>query len=90
MSEKVLNSQHFIKKKTDKNQTIFLFCMLVLPILNWLVFWLYVNASSIALAFQDARTGVFSLDNFVLFWESLTSKNGEIGIATINTFKYFL
>lgn len=91
MSENSLVSKKPKQKHSAgyKNQTIFLCCMLVLPILNWLVFWLYVNASSIALAFQDARTGIFTFDNFVLFWESLTSKTGDIGIATINTFKYF-
>ena len=85
MSENTLVSKKPKQKHSaeHKNQTIFLCCMLVLPILNWLVFWLYVNASSIALAFQDARTGVFTFDNFILFWESLTAKNGEIGIATI-------
>ena len=72
-----------------RNQTIFLFCMLILPILNWLVFWLYINMSSIKLAFLDARTQEFTFNNFITFWEKLTAENGEIGIAVKNTFLYF-
>ena len=72
-----------------RNQTIFLTCMLILPLLNWLVFWLYINLSSIALAFQDARTQEFTFNNFITFWENLTAKNGEIGLAVKNTFLYF-
>ena len=81
-----------IKKKRTKKRTntiIFLFCMLFLPVLNWLIFWLYVNISSITLAFRDARTNSFTFQNFVIFWESLTSPTGDIGVSLINTFKYF-
>lgn len=63
--------------------------MLALPFIHWLVFWLYVNSSSIIMAFQDSRTGAFTLENFVLFWESLTSTYGEIKVALLNTLIYF-
>lgn len=72
-----------------KNQTIFLFLMLIIPVVNWLVFWLYINLSSIELAFLDARTQEFTFNNFITFWENLTAKDGEIGIAVKNTFLYF-
>ncbi len=89
MKENTLIIKKTCKKKIDKKKTIFLFCMLIIPILDWLLFWFYVNISSIALAFKDARTGVFTFENFILFWEKLTSKNGELGVAMSNTFKYF-
>lgn len=91
INEAGMKPQNMRKKMTGekKRQTIFLFCMLILPVANWLVFWLYVNLSSIALAFQDARTGAFTWNNFIWFWESLTSPHGDIGIAVENTFKYF-
>ena len=46
-----------VKKKTNKKrqQTMFLIMILAIPMLNWLVFWLYVNISSFVLAFQDPR-----------------------------------
>ena len=72
-----------------KNQTIFLFLMLIIPVANWLVFWLYINLSSIELAFLDARTQEFTFNNFITFWENLTAEDGEIGIAVKNTFLYF-
>lgn len=86
------------KNKTNKSirqtakkrhETIFLICMLALPFIQWLIFWLYVNLSSIALAFQSERTGAFTFDNFVRFWDNLTSPYGEIKIALRNTMLYF-
>lgn len=43
------------KKKSamKRRETIFLVCILALPVLNWLIFWLSVNVSSFVLAFQD-------------------------------------
>ena len=76
-------------KKNKRKEVLFLFAMLAVPVANWLVFWLYVNFSSIVLAFQDARTGAFTFNNFVTFWDNLTLPGGEIGIAVRNTFLYF-
>lgn len=80
------------KKKVvgwKKNQNIFLFCILLVPALNWLVFWLYVNLSSFILAFQN-NSGEWSLINFTQFWDQLTSPYGDtIGAGILNTLKYF-
>lgn len=81
-----------VKKKrtaTKRKEFIFLFSLLILPVIQWLVFWLYVNLDTIVLAFQDQRTHEFTIQNFVTFWEGLTSPYGEIGIAVKNTFIYF-
>ena len=43
--------------KKKRNQTIFLICMMSLPFIQWLVFWLYVNIDSVLIAFQFARGG---------------------------------
>ena len=75
-------------KESKKRETTFIFCMLILPFLQWMVFWLFVNIQTIMLAFQDQRTEVFTLHNFTTFWESLTT-GGEISIAVKNTFIYF-
>ena len=48
-----------------KNQTrIFLFSLLIVPIVHWLISWVYINGSAIALAFQE-RQGNFTFDNFI-------------------------
>lgn len=78
-------------KKSTRDQTIFLICIMALPILNWLVFWLYVNINSILLAFQD-RLGNWTLENFGEFWTSLIEPvdyGGSVQLALLNTLKYF-
>ncbi len=79
------------KKKSamKRRETIFLVCILALPVLNWLIFWLSVNVSSFVLAFQD-NAGNWSFINFTLFWNQLTSPYGDtVGMAILNTLKYF-
>ncbi len=72
-----------------RGELIFLACMLALPLLQWLVFWLYVNVQSIALAFQDVH-GVFTWSNFAQFWEEMQATTGKtIGVAIKNTLIYF-
>ena len=71
------------KKFSNKQgrQTLFLFCMLALPLLQWLIFWLYVNVQSIVLAFQDPQ-GAFTFANFASFFDELTVTTGKtIGVA---------
>ena len=80
------------KQKPRKGQKIFLVCMLAIPIVNWLVFWLYVNLSSILLAFQIDVAGEmqWSLQNFETFWQHLTDKGNQLNISLKNTMLYFL
>ena len=80
-------NSHINKNRGEK---IFLFCMLVLPIVQWLIFWLYVNMQSIVLAFQDPH-GNFTFMNFSSFWDELTATTGKtIGVALRNTMIYFV
>ncbi len=73
-----------------RGKNLFLFCILIVPIVQWLIFWFYVNLDAILLAFKDARTGAWTLDNFSVFWEGLTSPYGAIGTAVKNTGRYAL
>lgn len=79
------------KSKPRKGKTLFIVCILAIPILNWLVFWLYVNLSSILLAFQtETATGmVWTLDNFTIFWEAITEEGNSLNISIRNTALYF-
>ena len=77
------------KLKRDGSLT-FIIVLLAIPVVHWLVFWLYINIQTIFLAFMDARTGVFTFNNFVTLWESLVSPYANsIGICVRNTFMYF-
>ena len=85
--EKTKNSSLMSKRVFQKY--IFLSVLLIVPVANWLLFWFTVNIQSILLAFQDNRTGAFTWWNFQYFWQELTSVDGEIGLAVVNTLKYF-
>ena len=84
------NTKSNKKSQFRKLELIFVGGMLALPLLQWLIFWLIVNFSSISLAFTDARTNAFTFQNFARFWEGLTAPYGTIKVALSNTFKYFL
>ena len=73
-----------------REKDFFIFALLCLPVLDWLVFWLFVNGQSILLAFKHPRTAEFSWINFQTFWDQLTNPIGEnVGMALKNTFIYF-
>lgn len=72
-----------------KKTIFFIVSLLIIPVLNWLVFWLYVNIQSIILAFQNPLDGSFTFENFKIFWENLTAVGGTIGLALKNTMLYF-
>ncbi len=71
-----------------RKQRLFLISILAIPVLYFLVVYLYVNFSSFAMAFKNLNDK-WSLDNFRLFFDELTSENGTVGIALKNTFIYF-
>lgn len=90
MEDTIKVNKNANKKASKRDSIIFLCVLLVVPIVQWLIFWLYVNIQSIALAFQDPRTGVFTFQNFATFWENLTNPIGNnIGMAVKNTFLFF-
>ena len=76
------------KSPIGKGKTLFLVVMMVVPLLHWLVFWLYVNMSSIALAFRN-NAGDWTLNNFDIFFEALTTAGRDMNVAIKNTLYYF-
>lgn len=67
------------KKKMPLSRKIFIIAMISYPILQFLVFWLYVNFDSILMAFQDFsyKTGkeyFVGLDNFSWVLDELVEK----------------
>ncbi len=88
------NKKRIHKSNRRKGRTLFIICILAIPILNWLVFWLYVNISSIFLAFQelDPATGTqewAKWKNFTKLWEEITG-DGDLLLSLQNTGRYFL
>lgn len=73
-----------------KQQTIFIWVLLFVPIAYWLFHWIYINGSAILMAFQD-RKGNPSLDNFTEVYKLLfdSSNNNVLGKAVLNSVKTF-
>lgn len=76
------------KKKVNKMRIAFLAFCIVVPLLNFLVFYIYTNFSSFTMAFTNNK-GEFSFDNFVRFWNEITNPNSTLRIAIKNTFITF-
>ncbi len=87
--------KRILKQKTKT--TIFVWSMLALPLLNLLVFWVYVNIDSILMAFRNvdyAGGGMeyWTLDNFKEIYRMFTEKTPGYDMVRygINTFIYWM
>ena len=68
--------------------TIFVYCLIALPLIEFFTIYVYVNVDSFFLAFQ--RGGKFAgLENFKMLWDEVRSDNSTILVAIKNTFIYF-
>lgn len=77
-----------MKRPVNKTRTLFIISCVALPVINFLVFYVYVNISSFSMAFTD-RNGVFSLDNFVRIYKEITEEGSPLQIALKNTLLTF-
>lgn len=66
--------------KQNRQKTIFIVVMLFIPIAHFLFKWVYINGSTLVMAFQD-RDGVWSLDNFSEVWTMLVVERGESNLS---------
>lgn len=87
---KVVRKNNFAKRQ----EYLFVASVLIVPIIFFLVFWVYVNIDSFALVFWRKETvdgavrKVFTFRNFELVYEKFL-KNGELLIATRNTLLFY-
>lgn len=98
MEENNMNQSPQTEKRPDnpnkgltikQSQLIFISVALIVPIANWLVFYLYTHVSSIFMAFQD-MTGKWPMINFETFYKDLIDPHSTILLSLKNTLKYFL
>ncbi|MCI6215644.1 MAG: sugar ABC transporter permease [Bacillales bacterium] len=66
------------KKRRDRLKLIFIWSMLALPLLQFLIFFVYVNLSSIIISFQDGA-GNFTFLNYKSFFQELFRGNDYNG-----------
>lgn len=57
----------------EKRKFPFIYLFIAFPVLQFLIFWVYVNFSSIILAFQENGTNNFTWDNMELVFRALKS-----------------
>ncbi len=69
--EKIMMKKSYYSKE-EKRDFPFVYLVIALPIIHFLVFWVYVNASSIVLAFQDNQ-GAFTFQNFRKVYDAFTT-----------------
>ncbi len=72
------------KKKMKLETKLFILFCVGLPIIDWVVFYIYPNVSAFFMAFTD-RTGQFTLENFQRFFGRLTEGNEELLVVLKNT-----
>lgn len=76
------------KKKMNKSRMWFLVFCITLPLVNFLVFYVYPNLSSFTMAFTSAK-GEWGFDNFARFWRELMRPESDLRFALKNTFLTF-
>ena len=82
-------------ERKDKKKLLFYICGISLPVLQFVIFYVFVNFNSIILAFQnwnivDGYT--FSLSNFTDVFHDIFVGSEEFSLkfAFINSFKYYV
>ena len=76
------------RKPIRKTRVLFILAHISLPIISWLVFYIYANISSFGMAFTD-RNGVFSFENFIRFFNEFSLPTSQIRMALKNTLLTF-
>lgn len=72
------------KKKVDKELVCFILFAITIPILNWIIFYIYPNINSILMAFKNSE-GAWSLDNFHRLFVEFNLPTSELRLALVNT-----
>ena len=84
------------KIKIDKQKTLFMASFLAIPIVNFLIFFVYTNVSSFFMAFQrpiyDGATEMyFTMENFQKVFNSFfVDADGTLRTGLINTLLFYL
>lgn len=91
------NEQMALKKrKIDKPKVLFMASFLAIPIINFLIFFVYTNVSSFFMAFQrpiyDGATEMyFTMENFQKVFNSFfVDADGTLRTGLINTLLFYL
>lgn len=78
-------------RKVNWKRGLFIVMMMIVPLLNFAFFYVYVNFSSILMAFQVRTSGgtVFSLENFRLLFQEFGKSGSDLWMNIGNTLLFF-
>lgn len=74
--------------RKNKVRILFILFAVVVPVVQWLIFYVYANFSSILMAFTNSD-GQISFDNFTRLFEEFRIPSSELRLAVRNTFLTF-
>lgn len=86
-AEKKIKSKE--KKRKELKRALFIASFVAIPIIQWLIFYVYANMSSFAMAFTNSA-GELSVDNFTRLFRELTTEGSTMLTALKNTVLTFL
>ncbi len=92
MTEKKMSTIKKRGARSDKNDIVFVALMLILPTLQFLIFYIGTNVNSFALAFQRYEYGEFVFEgwsNFAKVFSSLAS-DAEVAFSMKNSFVVYI
>ena len=72
----------------EKKLVLFILFCTIVPVLHFLIFYVYTNFSAFTMAFTD-KNGTLSFDNFTRFFKEFSLPTSTIRIAFRNTFLTF-
>lgn len=97
MSKKSSFAEYSLYSRKIRNgvalkRNFFIIALLIIPILNYLLFFVYVNARSITLAFQMTNSSgtVWSLHNFKRFFDEIKIPELNLSTAVVNNLLLFV
>ena len=80
-------------KRVNWSRIIFILCFILVPTINFLIFYVYVNFDGILMAFYRYDVNynkIWGFENFTMFFDELLHQSDGIQLAFVNTFKTFL
>ena len=86
----------FMKKRNTWQENLFILSCVLIPVVNFLVFYVYVNFDSLLMAFQKPVNGnlIWTFDNFKWVFDKIvhgsSNPSDDLRLAFANTFLTFL
>ena len=91
--EKALNDTHKAKRIAKRKKNIFIICMLIFPVLQFLIFFVYININTVLMTFERVNWVDYTIERGLYNWKRLGTEligNPEIQKAIVNSLWVFV